>query len=80
MTQITFEIHNLTTNELLADNLNFNDMPELLNAYQQFYPKHRIEACYRVVKVTEHIRYIPRQQFKLDWFDLLDNIIDNLER
>ena len=80
MTKITFEIHNLTTNELLADNLNFVDMPELLSAYQQFYPKHFIEASYRVVKVTEQVRYIPRQQFKLDWFELLDDIVENLER
>ena len=77
-TIITFEIHDITTNEVLANNLPFDDLPELMTAYQLFYPTHRIEAVYRETTVTERVHHLPRQQFKADWFELLDEIIDNL--
>ena len=42
-----FEIHDLTTNELLSDNLAFEEVPELLEAYTKFYSTHEIVACIR---------------------------------
>lgn len=77
-TTITFEIHDVTTHELLADNLPFDDLPELVYAYQLMLPTHQIEACYREVVVTERLHHIPRDDFKYDWYELLDDIIDNL--
>lgn len=50
----TYEIHDLTTHELLSDNLRFEDLPELIGAYQDFYPTHNIVACYR-----EEARIVP---------------------
>ena len=40
-----YEIHDLTTHELLSNNLRFEDLPELIGAYQDFYPTHNIVAC-----------------------------------
>lgn len=79
-TAIIFEIYDITTNELLATDLPFDELPELITAYQLFYPMHQIEAAYREVTVTERVHHLPRQQFKTDWFELIDSIIDNIER
>ena len=73
----TYEIHDLTTKELLADNLEFDDMPELLGAYQEFYPDHEIVACCR--NCSKHSDYITnaqtkaqqRKAFREQWFALL---------
>ena len=76
---LVFEVHDLTTNELLSNNLSFEDAPELVYAYQEFYPDHQIEVlCYRQ-SIAKPIRRTARQQFKHDWFDLLDHIMENLE-
>ena len=77
-TTISFEIHNLTTNEVLADNLSFSDVPELFQAYKEFYKNHEVVACYREVTVTTRVHQLNRDQFKHDWFEMLDDIIDNL--
>ena len=77
-TVVTFEIWDITTNEVLSNNLDFDNLPELLDAYQALYPTHRIEGCYREVTVTERVNILPSQQFKTDWYNLLDEIIDNL--
>lgn len=78
-TTISFEIHDLTTKEVLCDNIPFDDLSELLVAYRLFYPDHRIEPCYREVTTSERIHYMPREEFKHDWFEMLDEIIENLE-
>lgn len=77
-TLITFEIHDITTKETLVENAHFDDIPELLVAYQSFYPTHQIVVCYRQVTMTEQVRVIPKHQFKSEWFEMLDCIIDNL--
>lgn len=77
-TIITFEIHDITSCEILAENLPFDDVPELVMAYQLLEPTHEIVAVCREITVTERVHHIPREQFKCEWFDLLDDIIDNL--
>ena len=75
---IEFEIHDTTTNEILVDKLQFDDIAELVGAYQLLYPTHDIAAVYREVEVVERVRHLPKQQFKAEWFNLIDDIIDNL--
>lgn len=53
----TYEIHDLTTNEILADNLSFDDVSELFEAYVGLYPNHEIVCCYRITK-TPKIRKV----------------------
>lgn len=74
---ITFEIHDITTNEVLSNNLCFDDLPELLYAYQTILPTHRIEACYRETTITEKVYYTPKADFKRDWYEFIDDIVDN---
>lgn len=78
--KISFEIHDITTDELLVDNLAFEDIPELLQAYTMLYPMHRIEPCYRTITITQELRLMPQEEFTHDWYELLDDIIDNLYR
>lgn len=76
----TYEIYNLTTSELLADNLTFDDMPELYGAYLDFYPNDDIIVCCREVKIT--VTYariinqsnINRKQFNSEWLALMDEL------
>lgn len=77
-TTITFEIHDITTEELLCDGVSFDDIPELLIAYQTIYPRHQIEVCYREITITERVHYLPKEEFKHDWYDMIEEIIDNL--
>lgn len=76
MSKKLFEIYDLTTNEILADGLNFDDMPELLGAYENFYPNHEIVVCYRVIhnKKSKHIT--DRDAFRKEWTDFFGEIID----
>lgn len=81
-----YEIYNLTTKEVLADNLDFEDMPELFGAYMEFYPKDNIIVCCRETKITlVQARMIQkeetaRKEFYAEWFNLMDEllIIDNI--
>lgn len=77
-TIIEFEVHDITTNTLLCDNVPFEDIPELLMAYKLLYPGHQIEVCYREVTISERVHHLPREEFTHDWFEMLDTIIDNL--
>ena len=78
----TYEIYNLTTGELLADNLNFDDMPELYGAYLNFYPNDNIVVCCREVKVTVTCARIvksenvSRNKFYAEWFNLMDELFE----
>lgn len=78
-TTIKFEIHNVTEQELLCDDVCFDDIPELLYAYEYMYPDDQIVACYRETTVTERVRLLPKEEFAHDWYCMLDEIIDNLE-
>jgi hypothetical protein len=43
-----FEIHDITTHEILSDRLPFEEVPELFEAYANFYPSHEIAFCERI--------------------------------
>ena len=47
-----YEIHNLTTNEVVAYDLSFNDVPELIGAYMDFFPEYEFVACYNTDDIT----------------------------
>jgi hypothetical protein len=76
----TYEIYNLTTGEILADNLAFDEVPELFEAYASFYPDHEIIACCRdltIVKVHARVlktEEVNRNNFMAEWFDLMDEL------
>ncbi len=79
----TYEIHDLTTEEILVDNLTFEELPELLEAYQLFYSNHDIVGCYRmcqnavtIIKQPNTIRS-SKQVFLNDWFALVEENIVN---
>jgi len=71
-----YEIHDLTTNEILADNLDFEDIPELLGAYADFYPTHEIIACCRNHNNIYKIKS-KKDSFKAEWFNLIEENIAN---
>lgn len=81
----TFEIYDFTTSEVLADNLIFDDVPELFKAYQDFYPNHAIDIFYYEVDIDIKISIKTnnmtikkqRQQFKAEWFKLLEENLCN---
>ena len=75
---IKFEIHDITARELLCDNVSFDDIPELVNAYEYLYPNHQIEACYREITTIERVRLLPEEEYTKDWLDMLDEILDNM--
>lgn len=78
MYKIVFEIHDITTNEVLVDNLTFDEIPELFLAYTLLYPEHNIIACSRKVMIAKHHDLSCRDEFKNQWFDMIEDIIDNL--
>ena len=74
----TYEIH--TTNGIiLADNLTFDDLPIIFQAYQEWYGRGSVIACYRQdsakPKPTNR-----RDEFYQQWYELMDNLIalDNI--
>ena len=81
-----YELYNLTTGEILADNLTFEEVPELFEAYANFFPDHEIIACYREGKmVRTHAKVlsydeIARNKFMIEWFDFMEELlaIDNI--
>ena len=72
-----FEIHDLTTNEILADNLSFDKIPELCKAYEDFYPDHEIAACYRYYNNAYKITKYKQNNFKAEWFVLVEENLCN---
>lgn len=81
-----YEIHNLTTNEVVAYDLSFNDVPELIGAYMDFFPEYEFVACYKDSNITVTLAKpmsqdeINRRNFNADWFDFMDELVamDNL--
>lgn len=77
-----YEIYNLTTGELLADNLTFDDMPELFGAYMEFYPNDNIIVCYREIKISvtcarilnRNENEIKRNNFYSEWLTFMDEL------
>ena len=76
----TYEIYNLSTGEILADNLRFDDMPELFGAYMDFYPNDDIIVCCRETKITVTCARVvdrdelDRKTFYSEWFNLVDEL------
>lgn len=82
----TYELYNLTTGEILADNLTFDEVPELFGAYAEFYPDCEIIVCYRektIVRTCAKVvnsEEINRKNFYAEWFSLMDELLamDNI--
>lgn len=82
----TYEIWDLTTGEILVDNLDFDDVPELFDAYAKFYPFDDIVVCCREVSITViRERMVKREpnrrvRFYNEWFNFIDELlaIDNI--
>lgn len=77
-----FEIHDLTTNEILANNLNFEEVPELFKAYMDFYPNHEIVFCERiendiVISIHANRKISNKTEFQTQWFMLVTSNISN---
>ena len=77
----TYEIWNLTTKELLVDNLEFEDMPELYGAYLEFYPNDNIVVLCRETKLTVICERIAsrepsrRKRFMTEWLNFIDELL-----
>ena len=78
ITKNIFEIHDLTTSEILSDNLFFDDMSELLGAYQELYPTHEIVACYRADKIITKLKITNQNDFFTNWLALIEENICNM--
>jgi predicted RNase H-like nuclease len=76
-----YAIHNLTTGEILADNLQFADLPELFGAYVEFYPNDEIVAVYTESRIVFrkakpiNIEEMHRNSFISEWFEFMDELI-----
>lgn len=79
MNSITYEIHHIN-GEILADNLTFEDVPILFQAYQEWYNEGCIIACYRVVNTTSKHPKSRLDEFREDWHDFMNYLItlDNI--
>lgn len=75
-----YELYNLTTRELLADNLTFEEVPELFQAYVEFFPENEIIVCYRektIVRPSARVvdpYEVDRNNFRAEWFNLMDEL------
>lgn len=73
-----YEIHDLTTAEILADELTFEDVPELFLAYNNFYPDHDIIVCYREFGKSFRVLTPKRLSFAKEWYNLIEENIYNI--
>lgn len=78
MNNCTFEIHH-TNGEILADNLSFDDLPIIFQAYQEWYGVDLVVPCYR----TWDKKFNPktsRDEFYEEWLGFIDHLItlDNI--
>lgn len=77
-----YELYNLTTGEILADNLTFEEVPELFEAYANFFPDHEIIACCRektIVRVNAKVlssEDVARNKFMGEWLDFMDELFN----
>lgn len=72
MNHCTFEIHHIN-GEILADNLTFDDVPILFQAYQDWYGKDLVIACYR----PNNKKFHPKSradEFYEEWFGFIDTL------
>ena len=79
-----FEIHDLTTKEILSDNLDFDDVPELFAAYSELYPSHNLVFCERIeedddfviIRINKH--YTRKTDFNEQWLLFVDENLSNM--
>lgn len=78
MNNCTFEIH-LTSGEILADNLTFDALPILFQAYQEWYGDTSVIACYRTWDKKFHHKS-RAEEFHEEWLEFMDYMIalDNI--
>ena len=79
MLNIKFEIHHID-GEILADNLCFEDLPILFQAYQEWYGNDSIIACYRTFDDKKFNPQSRRDEFYQEWGNLINHLIalDNI--
>ena len=74
-----FEIHDLTTNEVLADNLEFKEIPKLVGAYTDLYPTHEIIVYNRTDNAIKTKRMSARYaNFKSEWLTFIEEYLCNI--
>lgn len=71
-----YELIDLTVNEVLADNLEFDELPELFEAYGNF-TKHNIIAIERIDDSTTTKVLSPKQEYTKQWLDLVQANVSN---
>lgn len=78
MNNCTFEIHH-TNGEILADNLTFDDLPIIFQAYQEWYGEGLVVACYRKWDKKFHPKSCS-EEFYEEWLGFIDHLItlDNI--
>ena len=74
-----FEIHHID-GEILADNLSFDELPILFQAYQEWYGDGSVIACYRTFDGKKPKFQSRRNEFYQEWYELIDNLValDNI--
>lgn len=79
MNSITYEIH-LLGSEILADNLTFEEIPELFQAYEEWYGDGQVVACYRQHHDKPRTLKTNLEEFREDWNAYMDYLItiDNI--
>lgn len=77
----TYELYNFSTGEILADNCSFQEVPELFEAYSNFFPNDEIVVCYRDSAISTtyatiiNIEDIDRKNFYYQWLELMDELV-----
>jgi hypothetical protein len=69
-----FELHHID-GEILADNLLFEELPILFQAYQEWYGDGSVIACYRTVDGKKPLHKSRRDEFYQEWYELMDNLV-----
>lgn len=70
----TYEIH-LTSGEILADGLSFDDLPVLFQAYQEWYGEGSVIACYRTFDGHKQHHQSRRDEFYQEWGNFMDHLV-----
>lgn len=72
LTKTTYEIWDEDTDEILVDNLSFDDAAEQFLAYQQFFG----DGVSVIIRTSSRVRTrtTPAQEFKQAWFELMDEL------
>ena len=79
MNNCIFEIH-LTSGIILADNLSFDDLPIIFQAYQEWYGEESVIACCRTLNNKKPHYKSRSEEFYEEWLEFIDHLItlDNI--